>query len=70
MTQWPDSFSIPGSYLSLRSDRKVALGGLINVGLVQKTQDLAILVIPIQLLQICSRCKRRELELSKQFIIL
>ena len=55
MTQWPDSFSIPGSYLSLRSDKKkkkkVALGGLINVGLVQKTQDLAILVIPIQLLR-------------------
>lgn len=64
-------FQPPGSYLSHRSERKkkekAAQGGLISMGLVQKTQDSAILVI-LQLLQICSRCKRRELELSKQFI--
>lgn len=67
-------FQPPGSYLSLRSGgekrgEKAAWGGLISMGLVQKTRDSAILVM-LQLLQICSRYKRRELELSKQSITL
>lgn len=68
-------FQPPGSYLSLRSGRgkkrgKSSLGRINQYGFSPKDSGLHAILVMLQLLQICSRCKRRELELSKQSITL